>query len=120
MKIHNHVITSLPRLFIVQALGITLPNETPEKSFSIGSEMISESLAIRCSEALIQLLTGCIGYSYKEYKFTCALRQFSDYLRNANRSINQVNSYIQKGKSSILLLSHSLIYSIESELFIKR
>ena len=120
MKIHNHVITPLPRLFIVQALGITLPNETPEKSFSIGSEMISESLAIRCSEALIQLLTGCIGYSYKEYKFTYALRQFSDYLRNANRSINQVNSYIQKGKPSNFLINHILICSAKRSIFIKR
>lgn len=83
----------------MQFIGITLPNETPEKSFALGSEMISENLAIRCSEALILLLNGLIGYSYKEYRQTYAVRQFSDNLIHMNRDfrsgVNKINGYIK-------------------------
>lgn len=104
MKIPNYVTTSFPRLSLVQAIGITLPNETPEKASSIGSEMVSENLAIRCSDALIQLLMGCIGYSYKEYKQTYALRKFSDSLRFNNQHVSQLNAYLQKGKQGKVIV----------------
>lgn len=85
----------------MQLIGISLPNETPEKSFALGSEMISESLAIRCSESLILLLNGMIGYAYKDYRYTFALRQFSYNLIHGNRDfaagVKRINDHINKG-----------------------
>lgn len=85
----------------MQSIGISLPNETPEKSFALGSEMISENLAIRCSESLILLLNGMIGYTYKDYRNTFALRQFSYNLIHGNRDfasgVKRINSYMNKG-----------------------
>ena len=80
-------------------LGIVFPNETPEKSFSMGSEMISDNLAIQCSEALILVIKGMIGYKYMDYRQTLAMYNFSEDLVHANRAISQkvgrINGYIK-------------------------
>ena len=84
---------------LVKFLNITFPNETPEKSFAMGSEMISDNQAILCSEALINFLNGIIGFNFKEYEHTFAIRQFTENLIHENRSfsrgVNRINGYIK-------------------------
>ena len=70
-------------------LGITLPNETPERAFALGCDMIAEELMLSSAAAVADLLGALLGYTTRSY---------DGYNRgNRGKGANRVNAYLGGG-----------------------
>lgn len=88
-------------------LGIILPNETPERAFALGCDMVSEELMLSSAAAVTDMLGALLGYTTRTYEKTFAIRQFSEGLAgrvydgynrgNRGKGVGRVNAYLGGG-----------------------